>query len=237
VRAELPLGVGTDLVTRLLEAVRGYGQAAALARSEREPEDDSSRSRGQRPAGPSVAPVAQAELDRLCEETGWVFTRRDSGCLAVDLEGTAQFSQAQLERRADGDVALSVVLDDCHPETETGSGGEAVAIFLLRCCGWLRMARGVGDPASERLAPRFEVALAADPSPNELSEALSALSVAVRFGAEEVRVLGRSEELARRYLAYQPEGARCAPPAPKRARRSSAGPKKVRTKKRTTARH
>jgi hypothetical protein len=235
VRAELPLGVGTDLVTRLLEAVRGYGQAAALARSEREPEDDSSRSRGQRPAGPSVAPVAQAELDRLCEEAGWVFTRRDSGCLAVDLEGTAQFSQAQLERCADGDVALSVVLDDCHPET--GSGGEAVAIFLLRCCGWLRMARGVGDPASERLAPRFEVALAADPSPNELSEALSALSVAVRFGAEEVRVLARSEELARRYLAYQPQGARCAPPAPKRARRSSAGPKKVRTKKRTTARH
>jgi len=121
------------------------------------------------------------------------------------------------------------VLDDCHPET--GSCGEAVAIFLLRCCGWLRMARGVGDPASERLAPRFEVALAADPSPNELSEALSALSVAVRFGAEEVRVLARSKELARRYLAYQPQGAHCAPPAPKRTRRSSAGPQKGRTKK------
>jgi len=235
VRAELPLGVEADLANRLPEAVRGFREAAALAGSGRQPGNGSSRSRARRPRGSSAAPAAEADLDRLCEEAGWVFTRRSSGCLAVDLEGTAQFCQAQLERRADGDVALSVVLDDCH--SESVCCGQATAIFLLRYCGWLRMTRGVVQKASERVTPRFEVVLAADPSPSELSEALAALSVAVRLGAEEVHVLARSEELARCYLAYQPQGAAGAPPAPKRARRSSAGPEKGRTKKRTTAQH
>jgi hypothetical protein len=104
------------------------------------------------------------------------------------------------------------------------------------------MARGVAEPASQRAAPRFEVVLAPDPSPSELSEALSALSVGVRFGAEELRMLARSDELARRYLAYQPPDTHCTPPAPtsptpKRARRSGAGQRKGRTKKPRAAQH
>jgi len=236
--AELPLGVGSDLAGRLLEASRGCGQAAALVRGGRAPGDGPSEGCGKPSGEPSAAPAADGELDRLCEEAGWVFTRRSPGCLAVDLEETAGFSQAQLVRRADGSVALTADVDDCPPAT--GSCEEALAIFLLRCCGWLRMARAVGEPASERAAPRFEVVLAADPSPNELSEALSALSVAVRFCAQELRVLARNEDLARRYLACQPRGVRRAVPAPKRSRASSAGAEgaeKGRTKKRAAARH
>lgn len=235
VRAELPLGVGSDLAARLLEARRGCGQAAALARGGREPGADSSESRGQGCGEPSGTPAAEGALDQLCEEAGWVFTRRTPGCLAVDLEETGGFSQAQLERRADGAIALTAEVDDCHPAAR--SCQKALAIFLLRCCGWLRLARAVGEPASDGAAPRFEVVLAADPSPGELSEALSALSVAVRFGGRELRALARSEELARRYLACQPRGARCTAPAPKRTRRSGAGVKKGRTKQQTAARH
>jgi hypothetical protein len=235
VRAEIPLGVGSDLADRLLEAGCGCGQAAALARGGREPEDGPSRSRGENGREPSVAPVTEGTLDGLCEEGGWVFTRRSPECLAVDLEETGEFFQAQLERRADGAVALTAEVDDCHPAA--GSCGKALAIFLLRCCGWLRMVRAVGEPASERVVPRFQVVLAADPSPSELSEALSALSVAVRFGARELRVLAGSEELARRYLACQPRGDGCGPPAAKRTRTSGAGVEKARTKKRKAAQH
>jgi hypothetical protein len=242
VRAELPLGVGSDLAARLLEARCGCGQAAALVRGGRAPEDGPWRSRSESDGDASASPVAENALDGLCEEAGWVFTRRSPQCLAVDLEETGGFSQAQLERRTDGALALTVKVDDCHPAGP--SCEKALAIFSLRCCGWLRMARAAAEPASEgerpagkRLVPRFEVVLAVDASPSELSEALSSLSVAVRFGARELCALARSEELARRYLAFQPRGVLLAQPVARRIRGSGAGAGKARTKNQEAAPH
>jgi len=204
VRAELPLLVGVDLAERLFDAGRGFEQASALAHGDHERAGE--RERGHEPAGDHEradgasclgadssahdAAAVEGELDQLCEKTGWVFSRRSGGRIAVELEGAAGFFQAMLERRADGAVALSVAIEDCHPID--GASAEAVAIFLLRFSGWLRMARGAGAPTGERAAPRFEVVFPLEPSSSELSEALAALSVAIRFGARELHALART---------------------------------------------
>ncbi len=205
-RAELPLLVDVDLAERLFEAGRGFEQASALAHGGHECAGSHERADGASCVGadsnaPEPAAVAaEGELDRLCEEAGWAFNRRSGGCIAVELEGTEGFFQAMLERRADGAVALSIAIEDCHPID--GACAEAAAIFLLRFSGWLRMARGVGALTGERAAPRFEVVFPLEPSPSELSEALAALSVAIRFGARELHALARSARVARSYLAW-----------------------------------
>jgi hypothetical protein len=219
VRAELPLQLGTDLAARLLEALRGCERAIALARGKCELEGVALPGAGDPGGDAAVAPASEDDLSRLCEETGWVFNRRSSGFPTVDLEGTRGFFQGRLERRAGGVVSLSAEIQDC--DAATSACEEALAVFLLRSCGLQRMARAVGAPTGERVAPRFEVILAADPSPAELSEALSALSVAVRFGAGELQVLARSEEVALSYLAHQPRPRRPAAAARKRVRRST----------------
>lgn len=228
VRAELPLQVGSDLAARLLEARRGCRLAVALARGEGELEGDALPGAGDPGGNGVVAPATDDELSRLCEETGWVFNRRSSGELAVDLEGTEGFFQARVERRADGVVALAAEIQDC--DAEASACREALGVLLLRCCGWVRMARAVGEPRGERVTPRFEAILAPAPSPAEISEALSALSVALRFGASELQVIARSEEVARSYLARQPRLTRPAAPARKRVRRRN-GPTRARPKR------
>jgi hypothetical protein len=217
VRAELPLEACSDLGAQLLEARRGCEAAAALARAGREKAANASPGRGgPREDEPSSAMPA-GDLARICEEAGWVFSERSSGHLAVELEGTEQFFQAQLGRRTDDSIALDVEFADCEPSSSVCA--DAVALFLLRCCGWLRMVRGVGAPAGRGAAPRFEVLFAVEPSPSELSEALTALSVAVRFCVRELRVLARSEEVARSYLARNPRFVRSA--AAKRVRKNA----------------
>jgi hypothetical protein len=217
IRADFPLQVGVDLGAHLQGASRGCELAASLARSGREQEDSASPGRGDSKGDEPVGPVPADELARLCEEAGWVFSERSSGRLAVDLEGTEGFFQAQLRRRADGAVALSVEFEDCHPAASACR--EATASFLLRCCGWLRMVRAVGASAGKGAAPRFEVVFAVDPSPSELSEALAALSVSVRFCSRELQVLARSEAVARSYLARNPRFVRSA--AAKRTRKKA----------------
>jgi hypothetical protein len=231
VRAEFPLQVGSDLAAHLLEARRGCELAASLARGGREPGGGASPGRGDSRGDEPVGPVSTGELERLCEEAGWVSSQRSSGRLAVELEGTEGFCQAQLGRRADGAVALSVEFDDCHPAAS--ACGEALAIFLLRCCGWLRMVRSVGASAGEGASPRFEVIFAVGPSPSELSEALAALSVCVRFNSRELLVLARSEVVARSYLARNPRFVR--PTAAKRARKKAKAAKSGAKGRATTA--
>lgn len=223
VRAELPLQLGTDLAPRLLEALRGCARAIALARGECELDDDAPPRAADPGGDAAVAAASEDDLSRLCEETGWVFNRRSSGFPTLDLEGTGGFFQGQLERRADGVVSLGAEIQDCDAASEACE--EALAVFSLRTCGSQRFARAVWTQAGGRAAPRFEVILAADPSPAELSEALSALSVAVRFGARELQVLARSEEVARRYLAHQPRPRQPAAPTRRRVRgnRRAAG--------------
>jgi hypothetical protein len=219
------------LSQNLLEARRGCELAASLARGGREPGGGASPGRGDSRGDEPVGPVSTGELERLCEEAGWVSSQRSSGRLAVELEGTEGFCQAQLGRRADGAVALSVEFDDGQPAL--GVCGEAMAIFLLRCCGWLRMVRSVGASAGEGASPRFEVIFAVGPSPSELSEALAALSVCVRFNSRELLVLARSEVVARSYLARNPRFVR--PTAAKRARKKAKAAKSGAKGRATTA--
>jgi hypothetical protein len=200
VRADLPVGEANTLAARLSEVGRGYGVAEALARGVDPSEGDSPG----RPHGAIAEPPPEGiegGLSRLCEEAGWVFTERSSQRFAVDLEVGEAFCQALLESGADGSVTASVELEDSESKAEPCR--EALAIFLLRACGWLRMVRFTATSRRGRWAPRFEVAFATHPSADELSEALSVLSVAFRFGGSEVRVLARSEAAAQTYLACQ----------------------------------
>jgi len=221
VRTELPLLEGVDLEGRLFEAGRGFEQAPALARGAADANATE----------PAAEAAAEGELERLCEAAGWAFTPRSGGFLAVDLEESVGFFQAKLERRADGAVALCVPIEDGLPSD--GACAEAVAIFLLRFSSGLRMVRGAGGPTSEAAPPRFEVVFPSGPSASELSEALAALSVAVRFGARELYVLARSERTARSYLEWNahavrqaaevPKAVSAKTPKPKGKRRAAAG--------------
>jgi len=204
-RAELPLDVGGDLTARLAAVGRGYGAAAALVCGDVAPVLDGALGSGPAPVADPVEPLeatAVGELSRLCEDAGWVFTSRSSERLMVDLEVGDRFSQAKLERRTEGGLALVSDIEGCSPATD--GCGRAMAIFLLRANGWLRMIRAAAEISGNGLQPRFEMIFELDPSPEELSEALSALSVAVRLGAAELRVLARSPEVAESYLARQP---------------------------------
>jgi hypothetical protein len=204
-RAELPLDVGGDLAARLAAAGQGYRAAAASACGDLAPVLDTASGSGPpataEPVESSEA-VAVGELSRLCQDAGWVFTAHSSERLKLDLEVGDRFYQAKLERRAEGGLALVADIDGCNPAADVC--GRAMAIFLLRVNGWLRMIRAAAEISGTGLLPRFEMVFELDPTPEELSEALSALSVAVRFGAAELRVLAGSPEVARSYLARQP---------------------------------
>ena len=207
-RAELPLEVDGDLGGQLLETRRGFELAASLARGGRRPKGSATPGRSDPKGGDALGPVLAGELDRLREEAGWSFSQRASGHLAVDLEVAEGFFQARLGRRADGAIGVSAALEDCHPAA--GACREAMAIFLLRSSGWLRMLRGVAASTRKRAAPRFEVIFALEPSASELSEALAALSAGALFCSRELHVLAQNEVLARSYLARNPRRVRSA---------------------------
>jgi hypothetical protein len=182
-------------------------QASALARDRDARASDPACADVDSNADESLSPAAEGELDQICEESGWEFSRRSGGHLAVELDSAAGFYTAQLGRRADGALALSVAIDDSHPSNRMCE--EASAFFLMRLSGATRMARAVGGSLDGEVAPRFEVVFPLNPSSSELSEAVAALSVAVRFGARELKLLANDERVARSYLARNPHSVRC----------------------------
>ena len=145
-----------------------------------------------------------AELAALCSEAGWPFEPRQGSGIA-ELDVGARFEQALLTPLADGSLRVSVELAGCSQDDEPSASAEAHC--LMRAAGFFRLirpiaARGEGG----RWQPRYEVSLTGEATAADLDEALSALSVAFEYSAEELRVLATEAAAAATYLQLQASG-------------------------------
>jgi hypothetical protein len=185
IRAEIPLD--DDSEPLIHEAWHGFATALALLHGEASQLS---------PVATAVA-VAQEELKRLCDEAEWPCTPRGDGSCAVELECPGAFLQASLTPHGDG-VRVSVQIASCDElAVESVS---ALGVLFLKVGAAVRMARPVFETGEGKVLARFEVTFSAVPAAAHLAHALSALSVAAQFGAEEARVL-QEPDVAREFLA------------------------------------
>ena len=184
IRAEIP--IDEDAGPSIHEAWRGLETALALLGG----------GESQLPSG--IAPaVSQAELKRLCDEAEWPCTPRDDGSCTVELEYPGSFMQASLAPRDCG-VRVSVPLER-FPESAAESVS-ALGILLLSAGSAMRMVRPACETADGKVSPRLEVVFSSVPAAAQLAHALSSLSVACQFCAEEVKAL-QDPNVAREFLA------------------------------------
>ena len=184
IRAEIP--IDEDAGPSIHEAWRGFEIALGLlGGGERQP-----------PSG-IVPAVSQDEIKRLCDEAEWPWTPRDDGSCAVELEYPGSFMQASLAP-CGGGVRVSVPLERfAEPAAESVS---ALSVLLLSAGSAMRMVRPVCKTAEGKVSPRLEVVFSSVPAAAQIAHALSGLSVACQFCAEEVRAL-QDPNVAREFLA------------------------------------
>jgi hypothetical protein len=187
VRAEVPLDDEVDIVRRIGQACAGIKPGAARIRGLAAHGDTPMRAN---------APVPAVDVAALCRATPWPFAVREPHVAAADLQVPGTFRQAVVSTRPDGKIAASVDLSSHPTAASSPVCRAALAHFLLRANGLVRMARA----AAAGETPRFEVVFADAPSPAELGHGLAALSVACRIAAREAEVLAQDEVVARAYL-------------------------------------
>jgi hypothetical protein len=146
--------------------------------------------------------VEASDLRGLCEETGWKFTQRAAGKLAVDLETRSGFYQALVEERGNG--AVSAIVDFAAGTSFGEESKRAIGALLLRASGVVRMARAVvkEEGEGESAAAGFEALFQTRPSAAELCHALSALAVACGLCGQATLAM-QDEFVAENYLAAQ----------------------------------
>ncbi|MEW6741302.1 MAG: hypothetical protein AB1486_00970 [Planctomycetota bacterium] len=189
-RAEVPLDDEVHLTSRLAAAFSGIrvGHAALLSpqsggetpASRWDHVGQVGRSEDQR----SVADRLRIDLTELCNDSGWPFTEREGGSLAVDLGVRAGFQQARVTREGSGETCASVSVARLGALPQVCR--DALGVFLLTACRLVRLARATIDEQKGRSQVSFEVRLADPLSAGELGHALGALSAACRHFAAEV---------------------------------------------------
>ena len=184
IRAEIP--IDEDAAPLIHEAWRGFETALTLLRGEE----------CQAPAGTSHT-MAQDDFKRLCDEAEWPCTQRSDGTCVVELECPGSFVQASLAPR-DGGVRVSVPL--ANFDESAAESVSALGVLLLSAGSAMRMVRPVCETSDGKISPRLEVDFSAVPAAAQLAHALSSLSVACQFCAEEVQAL-QDPNVAREFLA------------------------------------
>ena len=138
-----------------------------------------------------------SDLAVLCSEAGWPAIGRANGDQAVELSAGNDRYQALVQMQA-GQVLAKVELAACDQFSEASR--QALGVLLLRVNWAVRLARGVILEYESGCVARSEVCFGTTPDPDELSHALSSLSVAARLAGREAKVL-QDEAVARQYLA------------------------------------
>jgi hypothetical protein len=187
VRSEIPLDDESPSAVR--QACSGFQVARAVLHGE-PPQ-----------LAENLTPVAapQDDLARLTTEAGWSPTLRDDQSVAIELECPQAFAQASFAPHPLG-VRISVPLGsfaDAQPVST-----QAVEIFMLTAATHIRMARPALEAHDGKVTPRFETLFTALPSVAHLAHALSALSIAFRWCAEEVKAL-QDADVAGEFLALR----------------------------------
>ncbi|HEV8599744.1 MAG TPA: hypothetical protein VGQ69_10320 [Gemmatimonadales bacterium] len=187
-QAELPLE-DAQLVAARLEALCHALRAASPVLC--------GKHSGELPLPAEQDAEADSALLQLARERGWQLEQREDNRYSAELDAPGSLSQATLERRG-GELRLGIEVLRSSSLSEDSQ--RAIELFLLRFTALVRMVRGA---ASEEPAPaiRLEVRLPAAPSGTELELGFSALSLACRLGARELRGLA-DQLLARTYLDH-----------------------------------
>jgi hypothetical protein len=190
-RAELPVLDGVDLAARVRETCNGF----EVAWSHKDVH-----------SSPAASPAGDAEpidLKRQCSESGWPFTERSNGKLAVELEVRGGFCQALLiptDRgvRISCELAtLGAIPEECR---------QAIGGLLLAASCLVRMGRASINASRTPPVAQFEVVFGTMPSPSEISSALESLSVGCSLCGEEIKTL-QVPVIAERYLTLRGWGA------------------------------
>lgn len=188
-RAEIPLAGGLTGQRRIAPTCRALEAALDALASE---------------AGDEVRPAATESADSndsaerlgaLCRESGWTFEQTTRGRVTVQLETRTGPYHAVLTARPDGGVDMGVDVGSAD-----GACRNALATVLLKASAMIRMVRAAVHQTPQRTCVRFEVSLPGETTAAEISEALSALSVACESCGREVRAV-QNEEIAQAYLS------------------------------------
>lgn len=138
-------------------------------------------------------------LPEIMRDSGWPFTERGPGEIAVDLESEA--APPALVRMEQGGITASVEL--ARWDGVDGAVAEALPSYLLSVSRSLRLVRACRLHSGPQLIFAFQVGLPPSPTREELTHALAALSVAHRSCVREASLL-LDEATARCYLAARP---------------------------------
>ena len=151
-------------------------------------------------ASPSrIHPGGGCDLQALCRDAGWSATPRDDASMAVGLEARREGVgyRARVAAHGQGGVRVSVPLVDSDALSKASRS--ALAIFMLRASGSLRLVRASVEKSAQRWVLELEACFPEAPDPSAMNHALSALSVACGNCGPESAALAR-KDAAGRYL-------------------------------------
>jgi len=206
--AEIPIGEGVPLETRIPETLSSLLENARLRRRK------AVRSRH---AAAKNSPDTDS-VQRLCREAGWTFEVRSNGCLAVQLDQSAAATHPAIVsggKNGSLRVRLPVLSWNEGPHAFLNAFG----VLLLEVARSVCMVRAWAVTEEARTAIGFDVTIGADGTAEELDLALGAVSVACRECGEEAKLL-RDPEVASKYLSVRG----LPPEEPRRARNHSKIP-------------
>jgi hypothetical protein len=193
-RAEIVCDEATDFSGRVPETLDGFRAACGVLHDLGTCEFAGAE-KAIRPG--SSAQFVPDAITQALKESGWKFSQREEGSVAVELETPGGFHQALLESNGGG---VRLTLDLSHAAGVTLAARQALSALLLIANGAVRLVRGFLEHRDDELVAGFRVEYASAPGAGELEHALSALSVAGRLCAREAKIL-HDEPTARLFLA------------------------------------
>jgi hypothetical protein len=186
-RADLPVVDEKRLRNSFERAVIGFQcEATALGEHNAPPESGARSSVETSPDG----------LKELLSEASWPYTQRGANDFSAELE--AESARRACLRTNERDLEANVEL--FRSRTPTNAVQRALATFLLSASGALCMVRAYSQPVEGEELYGLQVSLAKAPAPEEVQDALGALSIAYRMCAREANVL-LTDAAAQCYIA------------------------------------
>jgi hypothetical protein len=188
-RADLPVVDELQLAGALESTASGFhGGVMAIAALDTEPE----------PAPSDASGWHANKLAEVMRDVNWPHSPRSAHEFSAELD-VESAPPATLRFR---DGRLEAEVDLVRSNAVSGAVGQALAVFLLTANSHLCFCRACSEPAQDQEIYRLQSCLSATPAPEEVENALAALSVAYRLCARETNVL-LNEGAAETYLSVR----------------------------------
>ena len=181
---DLPLVDDEQLRNSFERALNGFHEGGAALRAANE-------------GSSSVCDTTNPDgLKDLLNKVAWPHSERGTNDFSAELD--AEGARPASLRLSDRDLEANVEL--FRSKAPSTAVRRALAAFLLSASGALCMVRAYSESAGDQELYGFQVSLSKAPAPEEVQDALAALSIAHRICAREANVL-LTETAAQQYLA------------------------------------